>query len=81
MLNSPSKQASKRKSIVDQLNGVDDEDSVPNTLSNRKSMALKSYDIEGSIGYKLRSQPGRLKAFAERLKDAADDDDEEHVES
>lgn len=81
VLNSPSKQVSKRKSIVEQLTVVDDEDSVLKTPSKRNSMALKNHGFEGSVGYKLRSQSGRLKSFAERLKEVEDDDDDELAES
>ncbi|KAI7832175.1 hypothetical protein BC939DRAFT_97186 [Gamsiella multidivaricata] len=65
VLNSPTKQTGRRKSIMDRLKDDDEEDFPPNSPSNRKSIALKSIDVEGSIASKLRSKPGRPKAFAD----------------
>ncbi|KAG0247422.1 hypothetical protein BG011_001539, partial [Mortierella polycephala] len=73
VLNSPAK----RKSIVDQLKDDDEEDFVPNSPSNRKSAELVRIDIEGSITSKLLSRPGKPKTFAERLKDVADEEEED----
>lgn len=76
----PAKQADRRKPIVEQLKVDDEEDFVPNPPSNRKSIALESTDIEGSIALKFRYEPGRPNAFTERMKDVADDEEDELVD-
>ncbi|KAF9381914.1 hypothetical protein CPB97_007495 [Podila verticillata] len=81
MLNSPAKQAGRRKSIVEQLKDDDDEDFVSNSPSNRKSIGLKSTHAEGSIALKFRSKPGKPKTLAERLKSMADDEEDDFAES
>ncbi|KAI1290498.1 hypothetical protein EDD11_009222 [Mortierella claussenii] len=76
VLNSPAKQAGRRKSIVKQLKDDDEEDFAPNSPSIRKSIELKGSNVEGGVASKLRSIPCRAKTFAERLKDAADEEEE-----
>ncbi|KAG0301597.1 hypothetical protein BGZ98_008202 [Dissophora globulifera] len=81
VLNSPAKQVGGRKSIMHQLKDDGEEDFAPNSPSNRKFAALKSIGVEGSTTPRLLSRQGRLKTFVERLKNAADDEEDEFAES
>lgn len=77
VLNSPAKQVGRRKSIVELLKDDEEEEFEPNSPFNRKSIALKDIDIESSIVSKLQYKSGRPKAFAERLRDAVDGEEDE----
>lgn len=81
MLNSPAKQAGRRKSIVEQLEGDDEEVFAPNSPSDRNSVALKRNDNEENTVLKLRSKPSKPRTFTERLRDAANDEEEELADS
>jgi hypothetical protein len=58
-----------------------DEDFVPNSPFNGKSIAITKTEVENIIVSKLRSKPGRPKTFAERLKDTANDKEDEFTNS
>ncbi|GJJ71737.1 hypothetical protein EMPS_04094 [Entomortierella parvispora] len=81
VLNSPAKQTGRRKSIMDQLKDDDEEGFALNSPSSRKSIELERTDIERSIASKLRSLPGKPKSFAERLKAAADAEEDGFTDS
>ena len=61
---------------MEQLEDDDEEVFAPNSPSDRNSTALKSNNNEKNTVLKLRSRPSKPKTFTERLRDAADDDEE-----
>ncbi|KAG0025747.1 hypothetical protein BGZ82_009851 [Podila clonocystis] len=78
VLNSPAKQAGRRKSIVEQLKDDGKEEFAPKFTIKSEFDELKSTNVEDGTASKLRSKPCRAKTFAERLKDTSD---EEFVDS
>ncbi|KAK3837365.1 MAG: hypothetical protein J3R72DRAFT_512801 [Linnemannia gamsii] len=73
VLNSPAKQAGRRKSIVEHLRDIDEDNSAPNSPYIRKSTSLDGVDMKSSIASRLRSVRSIQKTFEERLEDAAVD--------
>ncbi|KAF8932633.1 hypothetical protein BGZ47_011269 [Haplosporangium gracile] len=80
VLNTPAKQAGRRKSIVGQL-GDDDEEFAPSSPSDRYSVTLKRKDDEVNTASKSRSKPRKPKAFTDQLRDATDDEEDELADS
>ncbi|KAG0378345.1 hypothetical protein BGX24_004077 [Mortierella sp. AD032] len=76
VLNSPAKQAGRRKSIVEHLRDIDEDNSAPNSPYIRKSTSLDGVDTKGSIASRLRSVRSIQKTFEERLEDAAVDEED-----
>lgn len=80
VLNTPAKQAGRRKSIVDQL-GDDEEEFTLSSPSDPYSGALKRKDDEVNTASKSRSKPRKPKAFTDRVRDATDDEEDELADS
>ncbi|KAG0061122.1 hypothetical protein BGZ89_011730 [Linnemannia elongata] len=80
VLNTPAKQAGRRKSIVDQL-GDNEEEFTLSSPSDPYSGALKRKDDEVNTASKSRSKPRKPKAFTDRVRDATDDEEDELTDS
>ncbi|KAF9912247.1 hypothetical protein EC991_000138 [Linnemannia zychae] len=73
VLNSPAKQACRRKSIVEQLE--DNEVFGPKSPSTRNAVAFNSHGGLDVDVLRSRSKRGESKTFIERLKEAADENE------
>ncbi|KAI1302135.1 hypothetical protein EDD11_005728 [Mortierella claussenii] len=80
VLNTPAKQAGRRKSIVDQL-GDDDNELAPSSPSDRYSAALNRKNDEVNSASKSLFKLRKPKAFTDRLREAADDEEDELADS
>ncbi|KAF9917251.1 hypothetical protein FBU30_000840, partial [Linnemannia zychae] len=80
VLNTPAKQAVRRKSIVDHL-GDDNDEFAPSSPSDRYSITPMKKDNKINSPLKSRSTPREPKTFIDRLRDSMRDEEDELTDS